>query len=272
MKVLSIAVSFLFLSASDGLHNLPEKQDKSPALMHPEKFPFGPWRTRTGPTVIGTGSDQSLLLDEFGDLTVSWYGANSTYLLSRSQNNGASWSTPVTLPLLETVETISPEGPIVAIEPGGPIDIIYICFEKCTGNVIDASVQFIRSTNKGQTWTAPQDISLPPSGGGSGAGEAVIAACGAGAVVVWTDDGIGSDGANTDGLLNGVMLRYIAGGVPGQAINLSKEPNSAKGHPQILVNAQSNVFVTWVTDNGLGDNIATDSIIFAEVPNCGALK
>jgi hypothetical protein len=271
MKLLSLAVASLFLFFTG-----QEKAVKPERILRPRAVGV---QEALPPTVIGTGSDQTLLLDEFGDLTVTWFGQplNSTdnaILISRSQNHGASWSAPLTLPVEGMVSSDAPIGATIAVERNGTIDAVTVCLPHptCPGNPIDLSVQLIRSTDGGKTWSPSQDISLPPSGGGSGAGEPTIAACGAGIVVVWTDDGRGSDGSNSDGLTNDIILRNISGGVLGPAINLSNTQNASKGHPQIAVSPQSNVFVTWVTDNGLGDSITTDSIVFAEVPNCGEVK
>src|SRR5580692_7358720 len=95
MKLLSLAVASLLLFSTGQEHPLrPER------ILRPRAA--GVWGP-IPPTVIGTGSDQTLLLDEFGDLTITWFGSldttpNNTILISRSQNHGSSWSAPVTLP------------------------------------------------------------------------------------------------------------------------------------------------------------------------------
>jgi hypothetical protein len=218
------------------------------------------------PTVVGTGSSQTMVLDEFGNIEVGWVGANSTYLFSESTNHGLSWSTPATTPIVPFVVP-APQGPTIASEKNGAIDIVYPCMDKdCPGHLGNLSVQLIRSTDNGATWSAPVQISLPTHGSGFGAQEPVVAACGAGVTVAWQDDGVGANFSmqNPD-----IILTSVVGGVPGTPINLSNT-SASEGHPQIAVDAQSNVFVTWVTDNGQGGGIATDSIVFMSVPNCGA--
>jgi hypothetical protein len=216
-------------------------------------------------TVLGTGTDQMLLLDEFGNLDVTWYGV-SGYNFTQSKNNGASWLAPIVLPMFPS-QQINPEGPSIAVESSGAIDVVFTCGpEQCPQGIGNPSVWLIRSVNNGATWSAPVQISLPPHPSGSGANEPVIATCGAGVTVVWQDDGVGADFTQ---VLPDIILTYVVGGVPGKPINLSNTPFS-EGHPQIVVNRQSKVFATWVTDNGQGGGTATDSIVFAEIQNCGA--
>jgi hypothetical protein len=207
-----------------------------------------------GPITLGAGADQTIIMDEYGNLNVIWTGPPSNptaSYFSRSTNQGLAWSAPVILPSTTAA---------MAIEQNGAIDVVYICnpsVTSCSGNVVDLSVQLIRSVDEGNTWSAPLDVSLPNLAGGYGADEPVIAACGGGIVLAWEDDGHGADiqDTNTD-----IFLEYIVGGVPQAPINLSNTPAS-EGHPQITVNSQSTVFVTWVTEG--------PSIVFSSVLNCG---
>jgi hypothetical protein len=267
MKMLSAVICCLLLQGQEFLQERNPKQ--RPYLERVERNAL----KALDPLAIGTGSDQSLLLDEFGDLTATWYGPNSTYLISRSQNHGASWSAPVTLPFSATIPGSLGTNPTVAVEANGAIDIISQCEESgsvtCPGNAIDIALLLTRSVDGGKTWSAPVNVSLPPISEGAGADEASLLPCGGGVVLVWQDDG--NSGVDEHSNPN-IILRYIVGGIPETVINLSNTPMASDGHPQMVVNAQSNVFVTWVSDNGQGGNIATDSIMFAAVPNCGRTK
>lgn len=226
-------------------------------------------KTRSPQTVVlGTGTDQTMVLDEFGNLDVAWNGVNNTYQFTASFNHGLTWTTPTDLPMSPAVP-MSPLGPTMAAERNGAIDVVFPCLpSQCRNNLGNPSVQLIRSTNNGATWSNPLQISLPVHGSGFGAGEPVMAACGAGVTIAWQDDGVG---ANFGNLNPDIILVHVVGGVPGTPVNLSNSMGS-EGHPQIAVNEQSNVFVTWVTDNNQGGGLATDSIVFASLPNCGAVK
>jgi hypothetical protein len=218
--------------------------------------------------VLGTGTDQTMILDEFGNIDVAWNGINNTYQFTASFNHGLSWTTPTSLPMSPAVP-MSPLGPTMAAEANGAIDVAFPCLpSQCPGNLGNPSMQLIRSINNGATWSNPVQISLPVHGSGSGAAEPVMAACGAGVTIAWQDDGVGSNFGN---LNPDIILVHVIGGVPSTPVNLSNTTGS-EGHPQIAVNAQSNVFVTWVTDNNQGGGLATDSIVFASLPNCGVAK
>jgi len=219
---------------------------------------------------LGTGTDQTMVLDEFGNINVGWVGVNNTYLFSESTNQGLTFSTPTTVPDV-AVNLTNPPSQVstIAVEKSGAIDVVFQCLPaQCPNNLGNPSVQLIRSTNHGATWSAPVRIGLPVRGSGNGTGEPVIAACGDGVTVVVQDDGFGAD---FNDLNPDIILVHVIGGVPGKPINLTNSAAS-EGHPQIEVNAQSNVFVTWVTDNNQGGGIATDSIVFASVPNCGTVS
>jgi hypothetical protein len=256
----------------------------------PSGFPAGPsgWvgadmlvefsAPRPVPVTLGTGADQTLIVDEFGNIDVTWYGLKKPncafptcqYYFTESSNQGLTWIAPTLLPM-SPAQTMSPVGPSVAVESNGAIDVLYSCQNgitpACPGS-FDLGLNLIRSVNHGLTWSSPVAINLWPHSAAFGAAEPVIAACGAGVTIVWADDGVGTLvgdlGPNTD-----IMLRYVVGGVPSIPVNLSHTPGS-EGHPQMIVNHQSNVFVTWdaTADNSTG---GLGTVVFASVPNCGAV-
>ncbi len=217
--------------------------------------------------VVGTGTAQTMVLDEFGTIELGWTGATS-YQFSESTNQGLTFSAPSSLPMVPSVVP-APLGVTIASERNGAIDVVYPCLPaNCPGHLGNQSVQLVRSIDHGATWSAPIQVSLPTRASGFGAQEPVIAACGAGVTVAWQDDGIG---ANFSGTNPDIFVVHVLNGVVGTPINLTNS-SASEGHPQIAVNAQSNVFVSWVTDNNQGGGTATDSIVFAAVPNCGAVQ
>jgi hypothetical protein len=241
---------------------------KPSVYFRPRSAPTAPAPPAIAPVVLGQGSDQTLIVDEFGNIEVGWYSVDtasgfSGFTFTESMNQGLSWSAPALLPVPASIP-MNPLGPTMAIEHSGVIDVVYLCGpDVCV--LASESVQLVRSVDNGATWSAPIQISLPPHLSGSGANEPVIAACGAGVVIAWQDDGVG---VNYTQVNPDIMLVYVVGGVPQTPIDLSNT-TASEGHPQIVVTPQSSVYVTWVTDNGQGGGFATDSILFASVPNCG---
>jgi hypothetical protein len=217
--------------------------------------------------VVGTGTGQTMVLDEFGTIELGWTGATA-YQFSESTNQGLTFSAPSSLPMVPSFVP-APLGVTIASERNGAIDVVYPCLPAdCPGHLGNQSVQLVRSVDHGATWSAPIQVSLPTHGSGFGAQEPVIAACGAGVTIAWQDDGVG---ANFSGMNPDIIVVNVLNGVVGTPINLTNSVAS-EGHPQIAVNAQSNVFVSWVTDNNQGGGTATDSIVFAAVPNCAAVQ
>jgi hypothetical protein len=224
-------------------------------------------------TVVGNGTAQTMVLDEFGNIEVGFISTdsnnNQTYSFSESTNQGLSFSTPTVLPMTPNLRVPgAPTGPAIAAERNGAVDVVFACLgTDCPGHFGNQSVQLIRSIDHGVTWSAPVQISLPTRPSGFGAQEPVIAACGTGVTIAWQDDGFGTNnlGQNPD-----IIVVNVVNGVPGTPIDVTNT-EASEGHPQIAVNSQSTVFLTWVTDNQNGPNPSPfDSIISAAIPNCGA--
>jgi hypothetical protein len=227
--------------------------------------------------VVGNGTGQTMILDELGNIDVAFTsstGANNSniYSFSESTNQGLAFSTPTVLPSLMYTDFAipAPLGPQIATERSGAIDMVYSCpFSRCPQNGGNPEVELIRSTDHGVTWSAPIQISLPPHRIGSGAGEPVIAACGAGVTVAWQDDGVGSyfNNMNPD-----MFVVQVLNGLPGSPMNVTNT-GASEGHPQIAVSPQSTIYLSWVSDN---DNSSTstpfDTVNFAAIPNCAAVQ
>lgn len=222
---------------------------------------------------VGNGTGQTMILDELGNINVAFTsstGANNDniYSFSESTNQGLAFSTPTVLPSLPSIP--APLGPQVASERSGAIDVVYACpFSQCPQNGGNPEVDLIRSVDHGVTWSAPIQISLPPHRAESGAGEPVIAACGAGVTIAWQDDGVGSDRNNMN---PDIFVVQVLNGVPGAPINVTST-GASEGHPQIAVSPQSTIYLSWVSDN---DNVASstpfDTVNFAAIPNCAAVQ
>ena len=227
--------------------------------------------------IVGNGTGQTMILDELGNIDVAFtssFGANNSniYSFSESTNQGLAFSTPTVLPALMYTDFAipAPLGPQIATERSGAIDMVYSCpFSRCPENGGNPEVDLIRSIDHGVTWSAPIQISLPPHRAESGAGEPVIAACGAGVTIAWQDDGVGS---NRNNMNPDILVVQVLNGVPGAPMNVT-DTGASEGHPLIAVSPQSTIYLTWVSDN---DNNASstpfDTVNFAAIPNCAAVQ
>jgi hypothetical protein len=222
---------------------------------------------------VGTGTLDTMALDENGNIELVFTTGtdpndryNHTYSFSESTNQGLSFSTPAVLPLKTATFTPLLYPPQIAIERNGALDIVYTCPpSQCNFGVGNPSVVIIRSIDHGSTWSAPIQISIPPHPADSGADEPVIAACGAGVTIAWTDDGVGTNRGpdlNAD-----LYIVNVVNGVPGAPINITDD-TAQVGSPQLLVNPQGTVYVSWTSTPV---NATNSSVLFTSLPNCAAV-
>jgi hypothetical protein len=225
--------------------------------------------------VVATGSNQNMILDENGDIEVAYTSSvdsnnNATYSFTESTNQGLSFSTPAAVPMKTIVQPFVPP-PQIAAERNGAIDIVYVCPpSQCTfpdsvpGHVLP-SIALIRSSNHGATWSAPIEISVPQNPSHSGASAPVIAACGAGVTIAWIDDGITSQ--NNVDTFPDLYVVNVVNGTPGAPINVTDDITNEQT-PQILVNPQGSVYLSWTGQNAAQ---TANQVFFASIPNCAAV-
>lgn len=124
---------------------------------------------------------------------------------------------------------------------------------------VPPSIALIRSLDHGATWSAPIQISVPHHPARSGAGSPVIAACGAGVTIAWTDDGVGSNPGPD--LNSDLFVIQVLNGVPGAPIHVTDD-TGIEVEPELLVNPQGTVYLSWTGANG---------VTFASLPNCATV-
>ena len=215
--------------------------------------------------VINNGLSQNMTLDEFGDIEVA-YVLNvdpDFYAFSESTNQGLSFTTTTTnLPMHTFSAFPFPDGPTIAAERNGAIDIVYVCPPaSCPQGGVVPTIQLIRSIDHGATWSAPVQISIPPRQTRTGPSNPTIASCGTGVTVGWLDDGVGS---TLSDIINprDFYVVQVLNGVPGAPLNMSNSILDEQ-HPQIAVNPQGTVYASWIGVGGVN---------FAAVPNCAAVQ
>jgi hypothetical protein len=227
------------------------------------------------PTTVNVGTPgglSSMVLDENSNIEIVYSTGtdsnnNGLYSFRESTNQGLSFSAPSPLPVKQTATFQQLlHSPQIAAERNGALDIVYTCAPgQCPPSFGVPSVNMIRSLDHGATWSAPILISVPPHLSRSGAGSPVIAACGAGVTIAWTDDGVGSIGGPN--LASDLFVVNVVNGVPGAPINVTDDTTEDVA-PQILVSPQGTVYLAWTGISVSGTNSST---FFAPIPNCAAV-
>jgi hypothetical protein len=231
--------------------------------------------------VATPGSLTSMLLDQDAniDIIYSAGGGFGPFSFRESTNQGLSFSTPSPLPVsINSFGEPSPQPQLLqmAVERNGAIDVVYACGEnQCPPKIALPTVNMIRSLDHGATWSAPIRFSQPPKNLlHAGANSPVIAACGAGVTVAWLDDGIGTNGVgvnpNPEAFNPDLFIMNIVDGVPGVPVNLTYS-TGVEASPQLLVNPQGTVYVSWTSTPTTMNSSGPESLLFASIPNCAAV-
>lgn len=103
----------------------------------------------------------------------------------------------------------------------------------------------------------------------------MIAACGAGVTVAWIDDGVGTDNSGQNPMPEefnpDLFIVNVVDGVPGVPVNVSDTPG-VEASPQLLVNSQSTVYLSWTSTPTTINSAGPESLLFAAIPNCAAVQ
>lgn len=241
------------------------------------------------PTAVNIGASSSLtslLLDPDSNIDIVYASgmdaqSNTLYSFRESTNQGLSFSTPALLPITEEFSTMASPQPQpfqMAAERNGALDIVFVCpTNQCKAPASWGlpGVVMIRSLDHGATWSAPILLSIPPVNLTHQGGQSpVIAACGAGVTVAWLDDGLGYNATgrnpNPEAFNPDLFIVNVVNGVPGAPMNVTDSP-MVEASPQLIVNPQSTVYLTWTSTPTTINSSGPTSLLFASIPNCAAV-
>jgi hypothetical protein len=235
-------------------------------------------------TIGAPGAITSAVLDENANIEVVYSTGtdannHALYSFRESTNQGLSFSTPTPLPVMQSSQ-FQPQmnSPQIAVERNGALDIVFVCrADDCKTQVAFGvnNVFMIRSIDHGTTWSAPILIGLPPKNlTHDGGNSPVIAACGAGVTVAWIDDGIGTNSSafnpNPAVFIPDLFVVNVVNGVPGAPLNVTDSPGFER-FPQLLVNPQGTVYLSWDSALSNSNDFGPSSAFFASIPNCAAV-
>jgi hypothetical protein len=236
---------------------------------------------------IGTSNSlTSLLLDPDANIDIAYASGmdaqtNTLYSFRESTNQGLSFSAPSLLPVTANFNFMASPQPQpfqMAAERNGALDVVFVCptFQcKPPASWGVPGVVMIRSLDHGATWSAPILLGIIPTNLlHQGSQSPVIAACGAGVTVAWLDDGVGYNATgrnpNPEAFNPDLFIVNVVNGVPGAPMNVTDSP-MVEASPQLIVNPQGTVYLTWTSTPTTINSSGPTSLLFASIPNCGAV-
>jgi len=190
---------------------------------------------------VSNNSDYSftpqVAVDAAGNIYAVWEDDtvnNSNILFSRSSDGGATFSVPRNL----SNSSGWSFGPRLLVDSHGGINVVWV--DPTPGN---QDIFFTRSTDGGQTFSIPQNLSNDPADSGN----PQMAADSSGNIsVVWENDDV----------TNGVLFTHSTDGSTFSApVNLATNPTGSFG-PQIAVGADGSINVAWEDDFNFQSDIS----------------
>lgn len=192
-------------------------------------------------------------------------GTDSDILVSRSTNNGTSWTAPGALNTNAPTDSGSDASPHLATDGAGVWLAVWDSAESLGGTIgTDRDILVSRSTNNGTTWTAPAALNTNAFSDSGNDADPQIATDGAGNwVAVWisTDDLGGTIGGDPDILYALSTDSGVTWTAPAALnTNAATDGTGEDGDelPQITTDGAGHWVVVWATDEPLGGAIGSD--------------
>jgi hypothetical protein len=235
--------------------------------------------TWTAPAALNTnagtdsGADYSpqVTTDGAGNWVAVWYsdenlggtiGTDYDILVSRSTNNGATWTAPVALNTNAATDSGNDRSAQVTTDGGGNWVAVWYSGDSLGGTIgTDYDVLVSLSTNNGATWTTVQPLNTNAGTDSGNDRSPQVTTDGAGVwVAVWeSGDTLGGTiGTDTDILAsrstnNGATWTTV------QPLNTNAVTDSGADYsPQLTTDGAGNWVAVWYSEENLGGTIGTD--------------
>lgn len=229
----------------------------------------------------------SVANDGQGHWVVIWYsnenvngtiGTDSDILVTRSSDNGTTWTFPAPLNLTAATDTRSDSEPSLATDGAGLWMAVWGSTEDIGGMIgIDSDVLYAISSNNGATWSAPSPVNTTATSDTAGDGYPNLATDGNGAwMVAWESDNDlgGTIGTDTDLL---VAVSTDQGGtwttpVPLNA-NAATDVLAYDAGPRLATDRRGQWAAIWYSDNDFGGTVGMDydlPVARFGIPDCNS--
>ena len=202
-------------------------------------------------------------------------GTDWDILVSRSADNGASWSAPAALNTNAGSDSGKDMRPALTTDGLGNWLAVWSSDENLGGTVgTDSDILTARSTDNGATWSIPQPLNTNAgSDSGPDANPQVTTDALGNWVAVWysSENLGGSIGVDRDVLLARSVDNGTTWSAP-QALNTNAASDSGDDqYPQATTDGSGNWLVVWRSDENLGGTIGTDvDVLIARSTDNGA--
>ncbi|MFA6240791.1 MAG: sialidase family protein [Candidatus Hydrogenedentales bacterium] len=229
----------------------------------------------TGPqiTTDGLGNWVSVWLSN--DSLGGTIGSDNDILVSRSTNNGATWSAPAALNTNAASDTGNDRSPQVTTDAAGHWVAVWYSTDTLGGTIgTDADILVSRSTNNGATWSAPAALNSNAATDSGFDQLPQVTSDGTGHwVAVWiSDDTLGGTiDTDADILVSRSTNNGATWSAPAALNTNAASDLGTDDRPDVTTDGAGHWLAVWTSDDALGGTIGTDSdVLFARSTNNGA--
>jgi len=217
------------------------------------------------PVVASDGANAWVAVWRSKDDLGGTVGTDRDIFVSRSGDDGATWTAPMALNTNASTDSGGDDFPAVASDGDGAWVAAWYSSDTLGGTIgSDADILVSRSGDDGATWTAPMALNTNAGADAGGDYRPAVASDGAGAWVAVWDSNDGTSGADEDILVSRSGDDGATWTAP-MALNTNAGTDSGSDYfPAVASDGAGAWVAVWYSSEDLGSTIGTDDdILFA---------
>jgi hypothetical protein len=201
-------------------------------------------------------------------------GSDEDILVARSEDNGATWTSPAPVNTNAATDSGRDESPQVTTDGSGNWVAVWYSYDSLGGTIgTDSDILVARSTDNGATWTPPAALNSNAESDSGDDEKPQVTEGGGNWVAVWYSyDSLGGTIGTDSDILVARSTDNGATWTPPAALNSNAGSDSnGDGFPQVTTDGGGNWVAVWSSDDSLGGTIGTDTdILVARSIDSGA--